>query len=66
MSRVADPAKSSPPQIGVKIIGHLNYPSRIATDASQLYARNLLSFLSLIVDKEGKLAIDANDEIVKA
>ena len=50
----------------VKIIGHLNYPSRIATDASQLYARNLLSFLSLIVDKEGKLAIDANDEIVKA
>ena len=50
----------------VKIIGHLNYPSRIAADASQLYARNLSSFLALIVDKDGKLAIDENDEIVKA
>ncbi len=50
----------------VKIIGHLNYPSRIAADASQLYARNLSSFLTLIVDKDGKLAIDENDEIVKA
>ena len=51
---------------GVKIVGHLNVPSRIATDASQLYARNLLSFLTLIVDKEGKLAIDPSDEIIKA
>jgi NAD(P) transhydrogenase subunit alpha len=51
---------------GVKIIGHLNVPSRIAADASQLYARNLLSFLMLIIDKEGKLAIDPNDEIIKA
>jgi NAD(P) transhydrogenase subunit alpha len=51
---------------GVKIIGHLNMPSRIAADASQLYARNLVSFLSLIVDKDGKLAIDPNDEIIKA
>ena len=51
---------------GVKIIGYLNMPSRIAADASQLYARNVLSFLGLIVDKEGKLAIDPNDEIIKA
>jgi NAD(P) transhydrogenase subunit alpha len=51
---------------GVKMIGHLNVPSRIAADASQLYARNLLSFLALLVDKEGRLAIDTNDEIVKA
>ena len=51
---------------GVRIIGHLNVPSRIAADASALYARNLLSFLALIVDKEGRLAIDPNDEIVKA
>lgn len=51
---------------GVKIIGYLNVPSRIAADASQLYARNVLSFLGLIVDKEGKLAIDPNDEIIKA
>jgi H+-translocating NAD(P) transhydrogenase subunit alpha len=51
---------------GVKIIGHLNVPSRIAADASQLYARNLLSFLALIVGKEGQLTIDAEDEIIKA
>ncbi len=51
---------------GVKIIGHANMPSRIAADASQLYARNLFSFLSLIVDKDGQLTIDEGDEIVKA
>jgi NAD(P) transhydrogenase subunit alpha len=51
---------------GVKIVGHLNMPSRIAVDASQLYARNLLAFLALIVDKEGHLRIDTSDEIVKA
>jgi NAD(P) transhydrogenase subunit alpha len=50
----------------VKIIGHSNVPSRIAADASQLYARNLLAFLALIVDKEGQLRIDTSDEIVKA
>jgi H+-translocating NAD(P) transhydrogenase subunit alpha len=51
---------------GVKIIGHLNMPSRIAVDASQLYARNLVAFLALIVDKDGSLRIDTADEIVKA
>src|SRR5437764_5706007 len=51
---------------GVKILGHLNVPSRIAVDASQLYARNLLAFLALLVDKEGNLRIDTADEIVKA
>jgi H+-translocating NAD(P) transhydrogenase subunit alpha len=51
---------------GVKIIGHLNMPSRIAVDASQLYARNLQAFLALIIDEEGRLHIDTEDEIVKA
>jgi len=51
---------------GVKIIGHVNMPSRIATDASHLYARNLLSFLSLLLDKDNNLKIDKADEIVKA
>jgi NAD(P) transhydrogenase subunit alpha len=40
--------------------------ARVPVDASQLYARNLLAFLALIVDKEGKLRIDTADEIVKA
>ena len=50
----------------VTIIGHLNMPSRLAVDTSKLYARNLYSFLELIVDKDsGKLAIDWEDEIIK-
>jgi H+-translocating NAD(P) transhydrogenase subunit alpha len=51
---------------GVKIIAPANMPSRIAADASQLYARNLLSFLSLLVDKDLGLKIDTSDEIIKA
>ena len=51
---------------GVKIIGPVNMPSRIAADASQLYARNLLSFLALLVDKDKGLKIDTADEIIKA
>ena len=51
---------------GVVIIGHANVPSRIAVDASALYARNLLAFLGLIIDKDKALKIDAADEIVKA
>ena len=50
---------------GVKLIGYMNVPSRIAADASQLYARNLLAFLVLIV-AEGRLRIDTADEIIKA
>ncbi|MGF1609649.1 MAG: Re/Si-specific NAD(P)(+) transhydrogenase subunit alpha [Kiloniellales bacterium] len=50
----------------VSIVGHLNVPSRLATDASQLYARNLFNFLALMIDKEKKaLAIDWDDEIIK-
>jgi H+-translocating NAD(P) transhydrogenase subunit alpha len=51
---------------GVTIVGHPNVPSRIAADASALYARNLWSFLSLLIDaKEKALKIDWEDEIVK-
>ena len=51
---------------GVTILGPLNVPSHIPVDASQLYARNLMAFLALIVDKEKHLKIDTADEIVKA
>ena len=49
---------------GVKIVGIINLPGRIATDASALYARNLVNFLTLLV-KDGQLAPDFEDEIVK-
>jgi NAD(P) transhydrogenase subunit alpha len=51
---------------GVKIVGHANVPSRIAVDASMLYAKNVLNFLTPLIDKETKaLKIDHADEIVK-
>jgi NAD(P) transhydrogenase subunit alpha len=49
----------------VTIVGHLNTPSRIATDASAMYARNLLNFLSPMIT-EGALTIDWDDEIIQA
>lgn len=51
---------------GVSLVGHKNVPSRLATDASALYAKNLLNLLNLIIDKNsGKLAIDWEDDIIK-
>src|SRR5579885_228945 len=50
----------------VKIVGYLNVPGRIAATASALYARNLLNFVEILVDrKERKLAVNWDDEIVK-
>jgi NAD(P) transhydrogenase subunit alpha len=51
---------------GVTIVGEPNLPALVAADASALYARNVLDFLKLIVDKDGKLAFDREDEIVRA
>ncbi|ODT67638.1 MAG: NAD(P) transhydrogenase subunit alpha [Pelagibacterium sp. SCN 63-23] len=52
---------------GVTIIGHTNLAGHIPTTASQLYARNLLAFLETLIDKkERQLAIDWDDELVKA
>jgi NAD(P) transhydrogenase subunit alpha len=51
---------------GVQICGYTNLASRVAADASSLYARNLLDFLKLIVTKEGALNIDLADDIVAA
>src|SRR5471032_849577 len=50
----------------VQIVGHTNLPSTVATDASALYARNLLDFMKLIVDKEGQRVIDMQDDIMAA
>ena len=50
---------------GVKIMGHLNMPGRLAVDASRLYARNLFNFMSPFVDSEtGSVNIDWEDELV--
>ena len=52
---------------GVKIIGYENFPSRVATDASKVFAKNIFNFVDLLVDKEKKIiSIDQEDEIIKA
>ena len=50
---------------GVQIVGWSNLPGRIAADASALYARNLVAFVGLLI-KDGALAVDLEDEILKA
>ncbi|MSO65772.1 MAG: Re/Si-specific NAD(P)(+) transhydrogenase subunit alpha [Alphaproteobacteria bacterium] len=52
---------------GVKIIGHVNVPGRVATDASAVYSRNLLNFLTPLIDKTtNALAPNWDDEILRA
>ena len=51
---------------GVKIIGYSNYASRTPYSASGLLAKNIINFLSLLVDKENKsIKVDYDDEIIK-
>jgi NAD(P) transhydrogenase subunit alpha len=51
---------------GVKIVGPANLPGELATDASSLFSRNLLNFITPMVDKETKaLTINLEDEVVK-
>jgi H+-translocating NAD(P) transhydrogenase subunit alpha len=49
---------------GVTIVGPQNLPSRVAFHASQMYAKNLQSFLSLLVSKERVLTREFTDEIL--
>ncbi len=49
---------------GVTIHGEVNWPSTVSVHASQLYARNVGALLGLLV-KDGALALDREDEIVK-
>jgi NAD(P) transhydrogenase subunit alpha len=51
--------------LGVKIVGIPNLAGRIAADASNLYARNLVNLMALLV-KDGTLVADFEDEILKA
>jgi NAD(P) transhydrogenase subunit alpha len=51
---------------GVYIVGEPDMATLVAADASALYARNVLDFLKLIIDKDEQLVIDREDEILKA
>jgi NAD(P) transhydrogenase subunit alpha len=49
---------------GVRIFGPVNLPSTIPYHASQLYARNIATFLKYLI-KDGKVALNREDEIVR-
>lgn len=52
---------------GVKIVGYTNVAGRVAASASNLYSRNLLSFVETLIDKAAKaVAVNWDDELVKA
>lgn len=50
---------------GVTIVGDANLPSAMPFDASRLYGKNVLNFLSLLLDKEGNIQLNFEDELVK-
>lgn len=56
--------------LGVKIVGHHNFPSRVASDASALYAKNILNYLTPFVsnneDNVAEFNIPWDDEIITA
>ncbi len=51
---------------GVTLVGETNLAAMVAADASALYARNVLDFLKLIINKDGALHVDMEDDIVAA
>jgi H+-translocating NAD(P) transhydrogenase subunit alpha len=50
---------------GVTIVGNSQYPSDMPVDASRMYGNNLINFLKLLIDEEGNLQMNFEDEIVK-
>src|SRR5690242_11236122 len=50
---------------GITIVGNSDLPSTMPSDASKLYGKNICNFLQLIIDKEGKLNLNYEDELVK-
>ncbi|PWU04206.1 MAG: NAD(P)(+) transhydrogenase (Re/Si-specific) subunit alpha, partial [Terriglobia bacterium] len=50
---------------GVRVFGPVNLPSSIPYHASQMYAKNILTFLKYLLNKEGNLTLNQEDEIVK-
>lgn len=50
---------------GVTIIGNSNLAATMPADASKLYGKNVLNFLQLIIDKEGKINLNWDDDLVK-
>lgn len=50
---------------GVTVVGNSNLPATMPYDASKMYGKNICNFLQLIIDKEGNLNLNIEDELVK-
>lgn len=50
---------------GVTIVGNSNLPATMPYDASKLYGKNICNFLQLIIDKEGNMNLNMEDDLVK-
>ena len=50
---------------GVSIIGNSSLQSTMPSDASKMYGKNVLNFLQLIINKEGELNLNWEDDLVK-
>jgi len=50
---------------GITIVGNSNFPSEMPTDASKMYGKNVLNFLKLIIDENGNINLNFEDDIVK-
>ena len=50
---------------GVSIVGNSNYPSEMPNDASRMFGKNLLNFLNLVINEEGNMNLNFEDDIVQ-
>ena len=48
----------------ITIIGKSNFPSEVPSDASKMYGNNIINFMKLIIDDNGNMKLDFNDDIV--
>jgi NAD(P) transhydrogenase subunit alpha len=50
---------------GVTIVGKSDYPSDMPSDASKMFGSNIVNLLKIMIDKEGKLNLNMNDDIIQ-
>ena len=49
---------------GVRIVGKSDFPSDMPSDASQMFGRNIVNLLKILIDKEGNPLLDMQDDII--
>ena len=49
---------------GVRIVGKSDFPSEMSSDASKMFGRNVINLLKIMIDREGKLVLNMQDDII--